>query len=65
MAHANSYLSRKSFLHFTLNVSKVAHSHLRGIWPFRIDSLFGIVFRPTLFLFVFKIVNVVCLIVKI
>ena len=36
-----------------------------GIRPFRIDSLFARVFRPTFVLFVLEIRKTVCLVVKI
>ena len=44
---------------------KEAFNHVRGIRPFKIENLLARVFRPTLVLFVFAIMNTVCLVVKI
>ena len=43
---------------------KEAFNHVRGIRPYKIENLFARVFRPTLVLFVFAIINTVYLVVK-
>ena len=59
------FYMKKSLLHLILNLSFQLFCHSRGIVPFKADSPFESIFRPTFLSLVFMILNVVCWDVKI
>ena len=56
---------RNNLLHLSLKEVIDSLSQLKGTFPLRVDNLFASKLRPTLVLFDLKILNVVCLEVKI